>query len=322
MFHSGTQRKHWTFQNPEELEKLRTTANDTYKVKMKKNYKTSVDESRLLSRRDEQLLVQHYERRLQEFCNSFKPSMPRSVLGIACIYFKRFYLNNSVMDHNPRNMLLTCAYLACKVDEFNVSATQFVGNLKEDECGRERALELVLGSELLLIQELSFHLTVHTPYRPLEGLLIHLKTCCPSVEHPESLRKGTEEFLQRALSTDVGLLASPSQIALAALYFAASQAGVSLDSYISEILVQQDKDRSSHLMETIQKLEALVKAAEPPSVDDVNRAKQAFEGATAYLRSLGFLLGKRKQNPEVEEDPTTSKMAKCQGFSSDEELDL
>ena len=70
---------------------------------------------------------------------------------------------------------LTCAFLACKVDEFNVSSPQFVGNLRESPLGQERALEQILEYELLLIQQLNFHLIVHNPYRPFEGFLIDIK---------------------------------------------------------------------------------------------------------------------------------------------------
>ena len=76
----------------------------------------------------------------------------------------------------PSRFRLTCAYLSCKVDEFNVSSTQFVGNLlQETPAGQERVLEQILEYELLLIQQLNFHLVVHNPYRPMEGLLIDLK---------------------------------------------------------------------------------------------------------------------------------------------------
>lgn len=70
---------------------------------------------------------------------------------------------------------LTCAFLACKVDEFNVSSAQFVSNLRESPVGQEKALEQILEYELLLIQQLNFHLIVHNPYRPFEGFLIDLK---------------------------------------------------------------------------------------------------------------------------------------------------
>nr|AAW79029.1 GekBS183P [Gekko japonicus] len=111
------------------------------------------------------------KKRLLDFCSVFKPVMPRSVVGSACMYFKRFYLNNSVMEYHPRVIMLTCAFLACKVDEFNVSSAQFVGNLRESPIGQEKALEQILEYELLLIQQLNFHLIVHNPYRPFEGFL-------------------------------------------------------------------------------------------------------------------------------------------------------
>ena len=72
---------------------------------------------------------------------------------------------------------LTCVYLACKVEEFNVSIMQFCGNLTKDQ---EKAAELILGHELLVMQQLNFQLTVHNPFRPLEGLLIDIKVSCHS----------------------------------------------------------------------------------------------------------------------------------------------
>lgn len=63
-------------------------------------------------------------------------------------------------------------YLACKVEEFNVSIAQFVSNVRGD---REKATDIILNNELLLMQQLKYHLTIHNPYRPLEGLLIDIK---------------------------------------------------------------------------------------------------------------------------------------------------
>lgn len=63
-------------------------------------------------------------------------------------------------------------YLACKVEEFNVSISQFIANIKGD---REKAADIILNNELLLMQQLNFHLAVHNPFRPVEGLLIDIK---------------------------------------------------------------------------------------------------------------------------------------------------
>lgn len=70
---------------------------------------------------------------------------------------------------------VTCIYLACKVEEFNVSIQQFVNNIKGD---REKATDIILNNELLLMEQLNFHLSIHNPYRPVEGLLIDIKVQC------------------------------------------------------------------------------------------------------------------------------------------------
>lgn len=67
---------------------------------------------------------------------------------------------------------VTCIYLACKVEEFNVSIQQFVANIKGD---REKATDIILNNELLLMEQLNFHLCIHNPFRPVEGLLIDIK---------------------------------------------------------------------------------------------------------------------------------------------------
>lgn len=67
---------------------------------------------------------------------------------------------------------VTSVYLACKVEEFNVSITQFVANIKGD---RDKASEIILNNELLIMEQMDYHLTIHNPYRPVEGLLIDLK---------------------------------------------------------------------------------------------------------------------------------------------------
>ena len=77
----------------------------------------------------------------------------------------------------------TCAYLACKVEEFNLSISQFVLNM--DDFGHEEAIDLILSQELLLMERLHYHLTVHNPYRPIEGLLIDIK-----VGRPLSVSRG------------------------------------------------------------------------------------------------------------------------------------
>ena len=53
-----------------------------------------------------------------------------------------------------------------------MSILQFVANVKSK---REEMAEMILSQELLLMHELHYHLTVHGPLRPLEGLFIDIK---------------------------------------------------------------------------------------------------------------------------------------------------
>ncbi|XP_008936766.1 PREDICTED: cyclin-H, partial [Merops nubicus] len=206
----------------------------------------------LLVPSEELAICKYYEKRLLDFCGAFKPAMPRSVVGTACMYFKRFYLNNSVMEYHPRIIMLTCAFLACKVDEFNVSSAQFVGNLRESPLGQEKALEQILEYELLLIQQLNFHLIVHNPYRPFEGFLIDLKTRYPKLENPEVLRKTADDFLSRVALTDAYLLFPPSQIALAAIISSSARAGIHMESYLSEnLMLKENRVSLSNLLEAM-----------------------------------------------------------------------
>ena len=119
-------------------------------------------EGHFLAEQDEVDVVFYFSVKLGEFCDKFKPPMPNYVKGTSFHYFKRFYLHNSVMDYHPKEILVTAVYLACKTEEFNVSMQQFIANVQGNQ---ERATKIILNNELLLMQELRFHLTIHNPFR-------------------------------------------------------------------------------------------------------------------------------------------------------------
>lgn len=87
-------------------------------------------------------------------------------------FFSSFYFCNFIIFYFFILFSATVVYLACKVEEFNVSIGQFVSNIKGD---RNKAMDIILSNELLLMQHLNYYLTVHNPYRPIEGFLIDIK---------------------------------------------------------------------------------------------------------------------------------------------------
>lgn len=52
-----------------------------------------MNESVFLERHEEDVLFTYYERRMVDFCNAFKPAMPKSV--VVCV----FYLYNIIYIH-------------------------------------------------------------------------------------------------------------------------------------------------------------------------------------------------------------------------------
>ncbi|KAK2183548.1 hypothetical protein NP493_307g02022 [Ridgeia piscesae] len=260
MFPSSTQLKFWTYSGTAELNRLRIEANQQFVQKYGREYNEVSRNEFFLNTAEETKIRRHYEYVLKEFCNGFQPTMPRYVLGTAMMYLKRFYLHNSVMNFHPEDIVYTCVYLACKVEEFNVSILQFVANVKSK---REEMAEMILSQELLLMHELHYHLTVHGPLRPLEGLFIDIKTRCPDVLETEQLRRGAEDFIDRSFHTDACLIFAPSQIALAALLSCSSKFGLNLDSYVAnKLVVSSDKEDMMKMVENIKRINLILKTTE------------------------------------------------------------
>ncbi|XP_022085238.1 cyclin-H-like isoform X2 [Acanthaster planci] len=277
MFQSSTQKHFWTFSNEQDIYTLRREANSTYINQHKGAAKRMGQDvkSFFLLAEEEHILCRHYEHLLRDFCRRFEPPMPPAVKGTACAYFKRFYLRNTVMDYHPKFIMLTCVYLACKVEEFNVSITQFCANLSSDQ---ERAAELILVHELLVMQQLDFHLTVHNPLRPLEGFLIDIKTRFSSLSNPEQLRKSADEFLQRSFASDVCLLYTPSQIALTALVTSAAKQRVNIDKYVTDFLLKSsDKKELRDLVSTIKRVRSMVNNIPPLDIEVVKALEEKLE---------------------------------------------
>lgn len=254
-----------------------------------------------LTSEDERAICRQIEHVLKEFCNIFQPPMPKCVLGTALCYFKRFYVATSVMDYYPKDIMLTCVYLACKVEEFNVSIGQFVGNLKGD---REKFSNVILTFELLLMEKLHYHLTVHNPYRPLEGLLIDIKSRCTMIKDAEKLRGNAEAFVDKSIaSTDACLIFSPSQIALAAVLTSASQMGKNMDSYVTETLLQgATPDELKKTIYQIKRIKYMVKTHKSTEKEFVGRAQRKLSKCRNQANNPDSELYKRKLQEMLDDD--------------------
>lgn len=274
MFGSSTQFKHWTFKDEAEVAEMRRDINQDFIDKVAPNMSEEERRNYYLTPEEEVMMVRYYEHALRDFCRKFKDPrdarirMPPHVTATSQHYFKRFYLVNSVMDYHPKDILVTCVYLACKIEEFYVTINDFVHNLRGD---KHKAAEIILNNELQLTCELQFHLIVHQPYRPVEGLLIDIKTRFPKLQEPERLRPHVEEFLEKVHLTDAIVLYAPSQIALAAVTTAVSRVNEKMDEYVTDILFQNDQKQLGVLIEAVKKIKRMVKNVEGPPPDPLRK---------------------------------------------------
>lgn len=215
-----------------------------------------------LTLEEEHLLRKYYEVKIQEVCGAFM--FPTKIQAAAILFFKRFYMQWSVMERDPKHVMLTCIYLACKTEEVYVSAEAFGKGIQQDP-------QVVLDNELGVLQTLQFDLVVYAPYRPLAGFLFEMEdflreegqSALPEEQY-EALRRGAEANLDAAMLTDAPLLYPPGQIALAALMLAnEEESRLDFGRYLQHVVGRAagGGGRAEALLEKLRHVSAMLKGA-------------------------------------------------------------
>lgn len=311
MFPTSSQKKFWMFADQQDIDRYRETANTNFIAKHGADMSEEQRSAHFLSAADEKTVALYYQYHLRDFCRAFRPAMPRAVVCTSAHYFKRFYVNNSIMDFHPKGVLVTCVYLACKVEEFNVSMSQFVANVKGD---KEKAMDIVLELELVVIHAIHYHLTVLNPLRPIEGLLIDIKTRCPQLPDVDRLRPYVDEFIDCILFTDALLLYSPSQLALASILYAASRLQENLDAYVTtQLLANASRTQLHALVEAVRKIRLMAKMVEQPARAGVKLLEKRLEKCRNQDNNPESQVYKKRMREMLEEDDDfhASKFARC-----------
>eukprot|EP00457_Paulinella_chromatophora_P005096 gb/GEZN01005110.1/.p1 GENE.gb/GEZN01005110.1/~~gb/GEZN01005110.1/.p1 ORF type:complete len:551 (-),score=56.57 gb/GEZN01005110.1/:124-1776(-) len=167
-------------------------------------------------------LLRHIEGLVFEIAKCYDPPLPLALQATAITFFKRYYLRASIRTHHPCKILLTCVYLAKKVEEF---AIELLGLVKTPcmskfwephELDDEEKEKTVVGLEVPVLEGLCFHLRCFHPFKPLTGLLLAMDPPL-STEERTVVEDKAKQFLLTSLFTDASLLYAPSQLAMAAL---------------------------------------------------------------------------------------------------------
>ncbi|KAL5184791.1 Cyclin-H1-1 [Glycine soja] len=253
----------------------------TAKDSAEKHYRTKP-----LSIEEEQCIKVFYENKLQEVYNNFR--FPHKIQATALIYFKRFYLQWSVTEHQPKHIMLTCVYAACKIEENHVSAEEL---------------------ETLVLQSLEYDLIVYAPYRSVEGFINDVEVCLVGPDAAEFCNAGDDQLemlktlqetarfeVDKMMLTDAPLLFPPGQkecsaitsmLALAALSNSnALHRVIDFDSYLRGIFSHENSMHTmSELSESLNAIDSWVRKYKSPSEKElkhINRKLKSCWGHSSH----------------------------------------
>ncbi|XP_018454522.1 cyclin-H1-1-like isoform X1 [Raphanus sativus] len=235
-----------------------------------------------LSVDEERFMRAFYEAKVQEVCSAFE--FPHKIQATALQYFKRFYLQWSVMQHHPKEIMLTCVYAACKIEENHVSAEEIGKGIKQDH-------HIILKYEMAVLQSLEFDLIVFAPYRAMEGFVSNMEEFLQArddeIQKLESLLKAATAEADKIMLTDAPLLFPPGQLALAALRIANGVLGVvDFDRYLESIVSQPNSEHTtSHLSNLLDDIESLVKNYKYPSEKDMKHINRKLKSCLGHSSS-------------------------------------
>ncbi|CAJ2628699.1 cyclin-H1-1 isoform X1 [Trifolium pratense] len=235
-----------------------------------------------LSIEEEQCIKVFYENKLQEVCNNFH--FPHKIQATALIFFKRFYLQWSVMEHQPKNIMLTCIYAACKIEENHVSAEELGKGISQDH-------QMILNNEMIVYQSLEFDLIVYAPYRSVEGFTDYMEEFCNAGEDELQMLKALQNTarleVDKVMLTDAPLLFPPGQLALAALRTSnALHKVLDFDSFLSRIFSHQNSTHTmAELLESLDAIDSWVRKYRSPSEKElkhINRKLKSCWGQSSH----------------------------------------
>lgn len=314
LYRHSSQFRIWSL-TPEELEKKRRTIYDAAcstvpkKIATEKNLPESSVE--VLSFEDEQQLVQYYSAKLLMLGDVLQLST--QVKATALSYFRKFYIVHSTMEYHPKDIFLTCIFLAAKVENSLISIDRLSSMLKKTQAA-------ILDCEFLVLQSLSFTLFVHNGYRPMRGFLLDLQAVVPTIEHStiESLHNSTKDAIVKSFFSDVQFHYSPPQIALAALMMANEELTMQylqskfgtegLDALHRESIDNKGVDSLATLLQIVNECQQMIESV-PVVPDNVGKA---IDKKLYYMYNPDkYLQAKRKraraeQNAETDPAPESN----------------
>ncbi|KAG0341978.1 hypothetical protein BG004_005798 [Podila humilis] len=238
LYEQSTQYNHWRFtqaqlserrsrMRQEAIDVIQTNIEEEKKLRNQNGLSTSDLPTNLnfLSVDEELALIGFYERKIVQIFRFWK--LPSYATATSIAYMKRFFLENTPMEYHPKDVMLTCMFLARKTENFLMSIEDFYTVLKASA----NSAESILNLEFTVCKSIHFHFTVHHPYRPCLGFFYDMQAVTENMEKLQKVYEVALKLIDTSLYTDLCFLYQPSQIALAAMRIASREESYDFERY-------------------------------------------------------------------------------------------
>lgn len=262
-----SQARNWRF-SPTQLSHIRDIGNSAARKRLEALWaeeNSSPSSSSIsipfLSVEDELALITYYLIKVGQIVRAF--SLPELVESTATTFVKRFYLRNTCMDFHPKNIVITCIFLASKAENYPLSLKEFARKLagkSGDAAVVEENRRTVLDLEFLVSQSLSFEYSVTGAHRSLYGLILDLQSLKEGGLGREEIHKLAADAhgnLTNSRLTDAEFVYTPSQIALACVRAVQSLNGKDI---VGKWLDAKENLARQHMLEAKKRRQALREA--------------------------------------------------------------
>ncbi|SJX62210.1 related to Cyclin H [Sporisorium reilianum f. sp. reilianum] len=226
LYAQTSQARNWRF-SPAVLARTRSDCNAAARRQLSSLHPPSTIP--FLSVDDELALIAYYLVKVGQIVHALK--LPEVVDATATTFVKRFYLRNSCMHFHPKNIVVTCIFLASKAENYPLNLSDFArklaGKQATDAAVVDEYRRTVFDLEFLVSQSLLFEYAVTGAHRALYGLLLDVQALERAVSREQLHKLAADAHVKLASSrlTDAEFVYTPSQIALACLRAAAPPTG-------------------------------------------------------------------------------------------------
>lgn len=226
LYRHSSQYRYWSF-SPQSLAHRREETNKAVLDKVQEEVDKYVDSNHdklsdaevktirskavPLTPEEELQIVNFYAKKVQVIAQHL--NLPTEVIATSITFFKRFFLVNSVMHIDPKELVHTTIFLACKSENYFISVDTFATKAKSTR-------ENILKYEFTLLESLKFSLLNHHPYKPLHGFFLDIQSTLfgkVDLKYMGQIYDRSRKRITDTLLTDVIYYYTPPQITLAVL---------------------------------------------------------------------------------------------------------